>query len=132
MNTPEIIMTHDDARMLNRLVDVRARGALDVAIDELAEALDTARVVPTAEFPAGVVRLGAAVDYTELPAGATRRVVLVHPGEADAGAGRISVLSPVGRALLGRETGAVLTIDLPTGERRRVRIERVRREAHAS
>ncbi|HET7727558.1 MAG TPA: transcription elongation factor GreA [Candidatus Limnocylindrales bacterium] len=48
--------------------------------------------------------------------GEERRLTIVGSAEADLGAGRISNVSPVGRALLGRRAGDVVTIRTPSGE----------------
>lgn len=123
MSIREIVLSSADAALLSGLVRrLTSRNALDDTLDELADALDNARVVSPERLPSSVVALGSAVKYTELPEGPTRTVVLVHPTNADAVRGRISVLSPVGRALLGRRVGNVLALDLPTGERRRIEV----------
>jgi len=48
--------------------------------------------------------------------GEERRLMIVGSAEADLSAGRISNVSPVGRALLGRRVGDVVTIRTPSGE----------------
>ena len=45
----------------------------------------------------------------------TRVYRLVDQDESDPGAGRISVQSPIGRALLGRKAGDLVTVSLPKG-----------------
>lgn len=48
--------------------------------------------------------------------GEERRLMIVGSAEADLSAGRISNVSPVGRALLGRRVGDVVTIRTPSGD----------------
>jgi regulator of nucleoside diphosphate kinase len=62
------------------------------------------------------------VSYREEPSGERRTVALVRPNEAAPSHGRISVLSPVGRALLGRRSGAVVSISVPGGRALTIRV----------
>lgn len=129
MNTQEIVISSKDAVLLSALV---RRAELftqtDDAVEELGTALEFARVIDSARMLRAVVGLGTTVDYVEVPEGALRTVTLAHPTEADMSRGRISVLSPVERALLGRKTGHVLDISLPSGRRQRVKVMGVRRD----
>ncbi len=128
MENREIVLSFDDAVVLDGLVRRPRRGSPpDEAVEELAVALEIARVISSDRLPTSVIALGAEVEYHERPDGPTRRVVLAHPANADASRGRISVLSPVGRALLGRRTGDVAGLDLPSGARREIEILRVER-----
>lgn len=47
--------------------------------------------------------------------GATRSFRIVGPDEADVKAGLLSVESPIARALLGKQEGETVTVDLPRG-----------------
>ena len=49
--------------------------------------------------------------------GGRERYTIVGPAEVDAAHGRISNESPVGKALLGRQVGDVVTISTPNGPR---------------
>ena len=42
---------------------------------------------------------------------------LVGPDESDIGKGRISVSSPLGKAIVGKQPGAELTLEVPGGKR---------------
>ncbi len=66
--------------------------------------------------------MNSTVRYSELPDGGMRTIVVVHPANANAQTARFSVLSPVGRALLGRKTGSVVQVQLPSGNAMRVKI----------
>ncbi|MEO0997784.1 MAG: GreA/GreB family elongation factor [Pseudomonadota bacterium] len=57
----------------------------------------------------GRIYFGACVDL-KMADGSRRRLRLVGPDEADAGAGAISIDAPLAKALLGRETGAVVIV----------------------
>lgn len=93
--------------------------------EDLATTLGGARIVASGALPDGVVAMDSTVRYVGVPDGAPGSVTIVYPAQADAGAGRVSVLSPIGRALLGRRTGSVVEVALPTGRQFAVRIAEV-------
>ena len=111
----ELIVSARDAEVLALMLGERRRQpALEAeATDALADVLLDARLVPHEELPEDRIALNSTVTYRQDPGGTRRSVVLVHPVEADAALGRISVLSPVGRALIGRSAGSVVTVDVP-------------------
>ncbi|HWV84793.1 MAG TPA: GreA/GreB family elongation factor [Capillimicrobium sp.] len=112
--------TDEDARLAigeDELV-VRAR------IAGLESLLHQATVVD--HDPAGedVVALGSRVTLEDVASGrtSTHEMVAWHDG---AGAGVVSAASPVGQAILGRAAGEEVTVDLPGGRSRRLRIAAV-------
>jgi len=129
----ELIVSASDAEALAWVVGERARAnpREAEAADELADVLFGARLVPHEKLPTDRVRMNSFVSYREEPDGARRSVVVVHPNEADATDGRISVLSPLGRALLGRTPGAVISVTVPDGRRLNIRILGVENAATA-
>lgn len=58
---------------------------------------------------------GATVEVEDMDTGEKKKFTLLGPDEADYAKGSISVLSPVGRALLGKEEGDEVTVDIPRG-----------------
>jgi transcription elongation factor GreA len=72
----------------------------------------------------GVVDIGSvvSVDETNSGAGAHYRLVGSHEARAP---GDVSISSPVGRALLGRRAGDTVTVSLPDGRARSLRIAAV-------
>jgi regulator of nucleoside diphosphate kinase len=120
----ELLVSASDAEALALVVGDRRRTdrfEADAA-DALAEVLMNARMVPHERLPADRVSMNSRVTYREEPDGAPRTVVLVHPSEANAAQGRVSVLSPVGRALLGRQPGAIAATAVPGGRALRLRV----------
>ena len=120
----DLLVSSSDAEALAPLLSDRRRsGRLEAnAADALADVLMDARMVPHDRLPADRVAMNARVAYREEPGGAARTVALVHPNEAAPAAGRISVLSPVGRALLGRRTGAITSLSVPGGRALTIRV----------
>lgn len=58
---------------------------------------------------------GATVTVEDIDSGEKREFTLLGPDEAEPARGSISILSPVGKALLGKEAGDEVTIEIPRG-----------------
>ncbi|MDE5832588.1 MAG: transcription elongation factor GreA [Desulfovibrio sp.] len=58
---------------------------------------------------------GATVKLEDVDTGDTREYTLLGPDEANPAEGSISFLSPVGQALLGKEAGDEVSINIPRG-----------------
>ena len=61
------------------------------------------------------VIFGSTVEVEDVDSGDTRSFTILGPDEADPAKGSISFLSTVGQALLGREVGDEVTVDIPRG-----------------
>lgn len=90
------------------------QGFLEGRIQEIEVLLRNAVVI---EEPKSVeeVGLGNVVTVVEDGGNDPERFRLVGPAEADPANGRISYESPLGRALLGRRVGDVVTVEAPAG-----------------
>lgn len=58
---------------------------------------------------------GATVEVEDAESGETREYTILGPDEANPSKGSISFLSPVGQALLGKEEGDEITVEIPRG-----------------
>jgi transcription elongation factor GreB len=88
---------------------------IDRRIRFLSKRLDSAVVVEQDESEHSDVRFGATVEVVD--ENEKRSVYsIVGPDEADPSAGRISFQSPLGRALMKRRVGDVVTVQRPAGE----------------
>jgi transcription elongation factor GreA len=96
---------------------------IDARIAVLEAMLAKASVVRDRGRP-GVVGLGSVViaDETECGDGARYHLVGSHEAQAP---GDVSISSPVGQALAGRRAGETVTVSLPDGRTRRLRIASV-------
>ena len=96
---------------------------LEARIASLADTVARAVVVDPAESRKGVAMIGSTVSIEDLSSGARSRHRLVgaHSAKRDA----ISAASPIGQALMGVRPGAVITVDLPNGRSRSVRVTAV-------
>jgi transcription elongation factor GreA len=67
---------------------------------------------------------GRTAEVIDQGSGQAHRWTLVGSTEADLGQGRLSVESPIGKALINRRVGEIVTINAPRGTRR-FRVERL-------
>lgn len=82
-------------------------------IQELQAKLALAEVIDPSRINQSKVAFGAKVRVLDVEADEEYVFLLVGPDETDVKSGKISVTSPVGRALLGKEVGDVVTIKAP-------------------
>src|SRR4051812_7489677 len=88
---------------------------IDRRIRFLTKRLDSAVVVEQEESEHSDVRFGATVEVVDENEKRSSYSI-VGPDEADPSAGRISFQSPLGRALMKRRVGDVVTVQRPAGE----------------
>lgn len=81
----------------------------------LEKTLRHARVIDTQELPDNVVSLGSKVTVRDVDSGEELTYEIVGSLEADPAEMKISAQSPVGKALLGREAGSLVEIQVPDG-----------------
>lgn len=82
-------------------------------IQELQAKLALAEVIDPSKINQSKAAFGAKVRVMDVEADEEYVFFLVGPDETDVKNGKISVTSPVGRALLGKEVGDVVTIKAP-------------------
>ena len=82
-------------------------------IIDLKTKLATAQVIDTSRVNQSRAAFGAKVKVLDTESGDEYDFMLVSTEEADAKAGKISISSPVGRALIGKEAGDVVSIKVP-------------------
>jgi transcription elongation factor GreB len=87
---------------------------LDRRLRFLSQRMDALTVVEPKPHAAGRAFFGAWVTIEDED-GEARRYRLVGPNEFDVAAGLISVDAPLGRALLGKKEGDVVTVQRPAG-----------------
>jgi transcription elongation factor GreB len=87
---------------------------LDRRLRFLSEKMDALTVVEPRPHPTGRAFFGAWVTVEDED-GEERTYRLVGPDEFDVSSGRISVDAPLGRALLGKREGDVVTVQRPAG-----------------
>lgn len=94
------------------------QGLLEARIVDLEHKLASAQVIdPTAVNSNGRVVFGATLDLRDEQNGQTVTYQIVGDYEADIARGRVSVSSPIARALIGKEQGDVVEVQVPDGVR---------------
>lgn len=93
---------------------------LEARIASLENAIARAVVVDTREGRDGVAVIGSTVSVEDLTSGAksSYQLASAHAAERDV----ISAASPMGQALIGTKPGSVVTVDLPNGRSRSLRV----------
>jgi transcription elongation factor GreA len=97
---------------LERQAFVKAR------IGQLRTRLGQLGTMNLAQIPVGRVGLGSTVTLYDLDAKDEITYEIVLPELADLSLGLISVASPIGRGLLDKKGGDVVTIEIPSGRKR--------------
>lgn len=88
---------------------------IDRRIRFLTKRLEAAVIVRPDEVKEGEVRFGATVEVEDED-GVRKCYTLVGPDESDPAKGFLSYQSPLGRALMKRKVGDVVTVQRPAGE----------------
>lgn len=127
---PQIHMIDTEAERLSELA-LNVEAAMPQVSELLLREATRARLHRAAAMPAGVVTMGAEVEFRDEASGVTRVVTLAWPQDADIGAGRISILTPIGAGLIGLAEGQQILWPDRDGRERTLAIVRVSRRAAA-
>src|SRR4051812_23161041 len=99
---------YDDAKNEQAMLEAR--------IASLEDKLRSASVIDASELSADVVRVGSIVHVRDGGSGKSMAYTIVGSTEADPSQNRLSNESPVGKALVGRRKGDVVSVQLPSGK----------------
>lgn len=92
------------------------QGFIEGRIQEIEAKLSNAQVIDvTAIKPSGKVIFGTTVTLLKVDDEEEVRYQIVGDDEADIKGGKISVSSPIARALIGKEEGDVVGVQVPSG-----------------
>lgn len=121
---PEVIKAIEEARAhgdISENAEYEAakdrQGMIEGRILEIQGKLAGAEVIDTAAIKADRIVFGAHVTITELETEETVSYQIVGGDEANVKNGMISIMSPLARALIGKKTGDVVTVQSPKGDR---------------
>jgi len=92
-----------------------AQEHLERKIMQLELTLSKARIIESGDLPNDKVYILSNVTLEDVKTKEKMTYTLVSNEEADFDEGKISVSSPIGKALLGRELGEVVKINVPAG-----------------
>lgn len=91
------------------------QGMAEARIKYIESRLGLYQVVDLDELSGDKAIFGATVTVEDVESGEEKKFTILGPDEAEPAKGSISFLSPVGQALLGKEVGEEVTINIPRG-----------------
>jgi len=92
-----------------------AQGMLELEISKLEETLSNARIIDESKLDTSKALVHSTVKIKNLNNSVVMKYKLVAQSEANLAQGKISVDSPIGKGLLGKKTGDVAEIVIPSG-----------------
>ncbi len=108
---------YDDAKNEQALLESR--------IAQLEERLRRASVVDKRAIDTESVGVGVRVHVKDQKSGESRKFHIVGPTEADPAEEKLSHESPIGKALMGHKRGEVVTVDVPRGPKKKLKITKI-------
>ncbi len=100
---------------------------LEKQISDLEEKLRNARVIDAKSVDTDVVSVGATVHVKDQKTDKSTKFKIVGSAEADPSDNKLSNESPVGRALLGHKRGQTVSVSVPRGPARKLKITKIER-----
>ena len=98
---------------------------LEKQIAELEEKLRSATVIDEGQVPTDIVSVGTFVHVKDQQSGKSLKYKIVGSAEADPSNGLLSNESPVGKALVGHKRGQVVSVPVPRGPERELKITKI-------
>ena len=98
---------------------------LEKQIADLEEKLRSARVIDDEHVATDVVSVGTIVHVKDQQTDKSAKYKIVGSAEADPSNGRLSNESPVGKALIGRKRNEVVSVPVPRGPARELKITKI-------
>ena len=108
---------YDDAKNEQALLEQR--------IAQLEERVRRATVVDENHVNTDVVSVGVLVHVKDQKSGDSRKFQIVGSAEADPAESTLSNESPIGKALVGHKRGDVVTVEVPRGPKRKLKITKI-------
>ncbi len=108
---------YDDAKNEQMMLEAR--------IASLEEKLRSATVIETSELDSNIVRVGTTVHVKDEESGKSIEYMIVGSTEADPTNHKLSNESPVGKALLGHKRGDTVTVQVPRGPSRKLKVTKI-------
>ncbi len=94
------------------------QGLVEARIRDIEGKLSNAQIIDISQVnAAGRVVFGATVELVDLDDGSSVRYQIVGEDEADIKEGLLSVGSPIARAVIGKQEGDVVDVNVPSGQR---------------
>ena len=100
---------------------------LEKQISDLEEKLRNARVIDAKSVDTDVVSVGVTVHVKDQKTDKSTKFKIVGSAEADPSENKLSNESPVGRALIGPKRGETVSVQVPRGPARKLKITKIER-----
>src|SRR5581483_11683719 len=98
---------------------------LEQRIAQLEEKLRSAQVIDAKDVTTDVVSVGTIVHVKDEKTGKSQKYTIVGSAEANPAELKLSNESPVGRALLGHKRNDVVSVPVPKGPARKLKITKI-------
>ncbi len=108
---------YDDAKNEQALLEAR--------IAQLEERLRRATVIDEKGLGTDEVKFGSIVHVKDQKSGSSQKFQIVGSTEADPAEHRLSNESPIGKALIGHKRNDVVTVDVPRGPKKKLKITKI-------
>ena len=108
---------YDDAKNEQALLEQR--------IAQLEERVRRSRVVDASEIDSSSVNVGVHVHVKDQDSGTSRKFQIVGSAEASPTESKLSNESPIGKALLGKKRGDVVSVETPRGPEKKLKITKI-------
>jgi len=108
---------YDDAKNEQALLEQR--------IAQLEERLRRATVIDEKDLDTSVVQVGSIVHVKDQKTGDSQKFQLVGSAEADPLEHKLSNESPIGKALVGRKRNEIVTVEVPRGPKKKLKITKI-------
>ena len=108
---------YDDAKNEQAMLEQR--------IAQMEERVRRATVIDAKDLDTGVVSVGVRVHVKDQKTGDSRKFQLVGSAEANPAEDKLSHESPIGKALMGRKRGEVVSVDVPRGPAKELKITKI-------
>ena len=108
---------YDDAKNEQAMLEAR--------IAQLEEKLLAATVIENKKLSNEIVEVGATVHVKDEKTGKSQKFSIVGSAEANPGEGKLSNESPVGRAVLGHKRNEIVSVKVPKGPARKLKITKI-------
>ena len=108
---------YDDAKNEQMMLEQR--------IAQLEERLRSAQVVDPKDISTESVQVGSVVSVKDEKTGKSQKFTIVGSAEANPSENKLSNESPVGRALIGHKRNDVVSVQVPRGPARKLKITKI-------
>ena len=108
---------YDDAKNEQALLEQR--------IAQLEERLRRATVIDEKDLGTDEVRVGSIVHVKDQKSGDSQKFQIVGSTEADPLEHKLSNESPIGKALVGRKRNEIVTVEVPRGPKKKLKITKI-------